>query len=172
MFSIKTAKLSSRIQSKSLFSSTAVGLNKRPPPLDNILPIRRANETHEQKLKRLIYKSRKRGILEMDIILSGFAAEYLHKLPKKEVEKYDLLLDELDWNVYRWITDDKADASKVTNTPNGQEAVGTGGGVDVPEHWSKEPIVALLKEYVSRGNGLKVPEIYEYISNKKHSTSN
>lgn len=172
MFCLKAARFSSRTQTKAFFSSSAVGLNQKPPPLDNILPIRRANETHEQKLKRLIYKSRKRGILEMDIILSGFAAEYLHKLPEREVEKYDLLLDELDWNVYRWITDENADASKVTNTPNGQEAVGTGGGVDVPEHWSNEPIVELLKEYVNRGNGLKVPEIYEYLSNKKSSKAN
>ncbi|GMM43254.1 hypothetical protein FOG51_00222 [Hanseniaspora uvarum] len=145
------------------FSTSFICLNaQRPPPLDNILPIRRANETHEQKIKRLIYKSRKRGILEMDIILSGFAAEYLNKLNKKDLEKYDLLLDELDWNVYRWITDEGLDVSKITNTPNGQEAVGTGGGVDVPEHWKNETIVKMLKEYVNRGKGLKVPEIYEY----------
>lgn len=98
----------------------------------------------------------------MDIILSGFAAEYLNKLSKEDLEKYDLLLDELDWNVYRWITDEGADASKVTNTPNGQEAVGTGGGVDVPEHWKNEKIIKMLKDYVNRGKGLKVPEIYEY----------
>lgn len=145
------------------FSTSFIAFNaNRPPPLDNILPIRRANETHEQKLKRLIYKSRKRGILEMDIILSGFAAEYLNKLNKNDLEKYDLLLDELDWNVYRWITDEGLDVSKITNTPNGQEAVGTGGGVDVPEHWKNETIIKMLKEYVNRGKGLKVPEIYEY----------
>ena len=145
------------------FSASFISLNaQRPPPLDNIMPIRRANETQEQKLKRLIYKSRKRGILEMDIILSGFAAEYLNKLSKEDLEKYDLLLDELDWNVYRWITDEGADASKVTNTPNEQEAVGTGGGVDVPEHWKNEKIIKMLKDYVNRGKGLKVPEIYEY----------
>ncbi|KAL6926742.1 hypothetical protein ACO0SA_004848 [Hanseniaspora valbyensis] len=155
-----------RLNSKPLFFSTSpYALNNKPPPLDNIMPIRRANETQEQKMKRLIYKSRKRGILEMDIILSGFAAEYLHKLPQKDVEKYDLLLDELDWNVYRWITDEGADASKVTNTPNGQEAVGTGGGVEIPDHWKDEVIIKLLKDYVNRGKGLKVPEIYEYKNN-------
>lgn len=67
-------------------------------------PIKRAGETLENKRARLVYQSRKRGILETDLLLSRFAAKYLSSMTPEELEEYDALLDELDWDIYYWAT--------------------------------------------------------------------
>ncbi|CAI4050906.1 hypothetical protein SKDZ_15G0860 [Saccharomyces kudriavzevii ZP591] len=69
-----------------------------------IAPIKRNNESLDKKRARLIYQSRKRGILETDLLLSGFAAKYLKKMNEEELEEYDSLLNELDWDIYYWAT--------------------------------------------------------------------
>lgn len=38
---------------------------------------------------RLLYQSRKRGMLENDLILSTFAHKYLNKLNEKQIDEYD-----------------------------------------------------------------------------------
>lgn len=69
-----------------------------------IPPIKRMNETVDKQISRLIYQSRKRGILETDLLLSGFAAKYLKGMNKEELDEYDSLLNELDWDIYYWAT--------------------------------------------------------------------
>ncbi|KAH3673229.1 hypothetical protein WICMUC_003796 [Wickerhamomyces mucosus] len=69
-----------------------------------IEPLKRINETLNIKRQRLIYQSRKRGILETDLLLSRFSQKYLFKFNEDELNQYDLLLDELDWDIYYWAT--------------------------------------------------------------------
>lgn len=69
-----------------------------------VQPIERKGESIDKKRARLIYQSRKRGILETDLLLSRFAAKYLKDLSLKELEEYDSLLNELDWDIYYWAT--------------------------------------------------------------------
>jgi succinate dehydrogenase assembly factor 2 len=52
------------------------------------------------------YQSRKRGILECDLILSNFAQQHLNQLTTQQLDAYDQLLDEQDWDLYYWITGD------------------------------------------------------------------
>lgn len=69
-----------------------------------VAPIKRTGETLENKRARLVYQSRKRGILETDLLLSRFAARYLDSMTPEELDEYDSLLDELDWDIYYWAT--------------------------------------------------------------------
>lgn len=69
-----------------------------------VQPIERTGESIDKKRARLIYQSRKRGILETDLLLSRFAAKYLKDMSLKELEEYDSLLNELDWDIYYWAT--------------------------------------------------------------------
>lgn len=52
-------------------------------------PEGRDNEPTETLRKRLVYESRKRGILEMDLILSTFAKERLSELDDRQLREYD-----------------------------------------------------------------------------------
>ncbi|KAH3671640.1 hypothetical protein OGAPHI_000345 [Ogataea philodendri] len=67
-------------------------------------PINRDGEPVENKRRRLLYQSRKRGILESDLLLSRFADKYLDKMTPDELHEYDKLLDEPDWDIYYWAT--------------------------------------------------------------------
>jgi succinate dehydrogenase assembly factor 2 len=54
-------------------------------------------------IKRLIYTSRKRGILETDLLLSTFADLYLEGMTKAELLEFDSLMEEPDWYVWYWL---------------------------------------------------------------------
>ncbi len=61
-------------------------------------------ELHEHKIKRLKMRSMRRGIKEMDLILSHFADKTLRDMSKDELVAYDLLLEENDHDLYSWVT--------------------------------------------------------------------
>src|SRR5437868_6291302 len=61
-------------------------------PYNDIPPVSRTNESIEQKRSRLLYQSRKRGILETDLLLSTFANKYLKTFTEQELKEYDELL--------------------------------------------------------------------------------
>lgn len=91
-----------------------------------IQPIPRPNESTETKRARLLYQSRKRGILESDLLLSKFAKIYLPTLNREQLEEYDDLLNEQDWDIYYWATN----------------AEGTN---PCPERWEKSPIMDMVR---------------------------
>lgn len=64
-------------------------------------------ETREVKVARLIWQARKRGTLEADLLLSTFAKKELKQLSDEEVDEFDRLLDEPDWDLFYWMTDRK-----------------------------------------------------------------
>jgi len=61
-------------------------------------------ETREIKIKRLAMRSMRRGIKEMDLILTDFATRSLGALPDNQLALYDQLLSENDHDLYAWIS--------------------------------------------------------------------
>ncbi len=62
------------------------------------------SEPHESRLKRLRMRSMRRGIREMDLILSAFADAELDRMSDEELQVYDRLLNENDQDLYAWVT--------------------------------------------------------------------
>lgn len=125
-----------RLNTRRLCQSTRVFKNygiPQNPAVDTdsltmkILPIKREGETIQIKRARLIYQSRKRGILESDLLLSRFAKKHLHTLSMEELDEFDQLLDESDWDIFYWATEN------YDVTP-------------LPERWAKSNILKLLQE--------------------------
>ena len=62
------------------------------------------SEPHETRRKRLRMRSMRRGIREMDLILSAFADAELDRMSDEELRVYDRLLNENDQDLYAWVT--------------------------------------------------------------------
>jgi antitoxin CptB len=60
-------------------------------------------ETPEHRIKRLAMRSMRRGIKEMDLILSAFAGMALGGMDDAGLALYDQLLEENDHDLYAWI---------------------------------------------------------------------
>lgn len=60
------------------------------------------NEPLEVKRRRLLYQSRKRGMLENDLLLSNFASKYLANFNPKDLDLYDKMINtpSNDWDLY------------------------------------------------------------------------
>ncbi|KAI0144198.1 DUF339-domain-containing protein [Hypoxylon sp. NC0597] len=69
-----------------------------------IEPMRRTGEDDATMRARLVYQSRKRGTLEADLLLSTFADRYLPRMTREQMAQYDRFLDENDWDIYYWAT--------------------------------------------------------------------
>merc|ERR1712227_466917 len=89
-------------------------------------PKERPGETIDVKRARLIYQSRKRGMLENGILLSAFAARYVATMADHQLELYDKLINEPsnDWEIYYWAIGQK----------------------EVPEEYDSE-VMTLLKKF-------------------------
>ena len=59
---------------------------------------------HDIRLKRLKLRSMRRGIKEMDIILSGFAREHLMAMSDAQLDIYERFLNENDQDLYQWVS--------------------------------------------------------------------
>ncbi|EER32796.1 conserved hypothetical protein [Candida tropicalis MYA-3404] len=103
----------SRLASRRTFTTSYVASanfgKPQNPPIDTeiklkIQPIVRTGETLEVKRARLLYQSRKRGILESDLLMSRYADARLNSMTMEELDEYDKLLDEADWDIYYWAT--------------------------------------------------------------------
>eukprot|EP00123_Amoebidium_parasiticum_P013748 comp22130_c0_seq1/m.32372 comp22130_c0_seq1/g.32372 ORF comp22130_c0_seq1/g.32372 comp22130_c0_seq1/m.32372 type:complete len:149 (-) comp22130_c0_seq1:272-718(-) len=101
-------------------------------------PLPRPNEDIEKKRRRLVYQSRKRGMLENCLLLSTFAGAYLDKLTLEQLHQYDKLLDENDWDIFYWVT----------------------GKKEVPEKHNHD-VFKMLAEYSKneRKEALRMPEL-------------
>lgn len=58
----------------------------------------------EMLLKRLLYQSWHRGCKETDMLLGQFAKKHLHEFSDEELVLYEQFLEENDWNIYAWLT--------------------------------------------------------------------
>lgn len=61
------------------------------------------NETTEVKRRRLLYQSQYRGMVEMDLIFGHFARCKLSQLPMAMLMEYDVLLKQLDNDLFKWL---------------------------------------------------------------------
>lgn len=61
-------------------------------------------ETHETRIKRLKMRSMRRGIKEMDIILSAYFEDRLGAMDATDLDLYEALLQENDQDLYQWVT--------------------------------------------------------------------
>lgn len=100
------------------------------------------NEPLATRKARLVYQSRKRGMLENDLLLSTFTAKYLKDLSEDLTKQYDILINKPtnDWDIYYWGTEIKP----------------------TPEEYDNE-IMKLFKEHVKNGNRekrLRQPDLY------------
>ncbi|KAF7589747.1 succinate dehydrogenase assembly factor 2 [Aspergillus hancockii] len=129
-------------------------------------PLKRSGEDVSTMRARLLYQSRKRGILESDLLLSTFADVYLAKMDKDQLSEYDKFLDENDWDIYYWATQDpptEADASataedtptetwKRTGAKSGEWAQTVGAYKaayrPVPSRWAESEVLRLLRQHV------------------------
>lgn len=75
-------------------------------------PLRRTGEDLSTIRARLLYQSRKRGMLESDLLLSTFADEHLEHMTAHQMQQYDLFLDENDWDIYYWATQEPSPTSQ------------------------------------------------------------
>ncbi|KAL7286131.1 hypothetical protein TKK_0019574 [Trichogramma kaykai] len=73
---------------------------------DNVPPFIEKGESTEVKRARLLYQSRKRGMLENGLVLSTFAHKYLNGFNEKHLRQYDQLINipSNDWDIYYWAT--------------------------------------------------------------------
>ncbi|WP_439123049.1 succinate dehydrogenase assembly factor 2 [Marivita sp.] len=62
------------------------------------------SELREHRLKRLSMRSMRRGIKEMDIILSRYAELRLDGFDDATLDRYDALLSENDQDLYQWVS--------------------------------------------------------------------
>lgn len=69
----------------------------------------RPNESTQNKRKRLLYQSRKRGMLENGLVLSQFSGKYLKDMTRDELDQYDIILNRPsnDWELFYWISNQK-----------------------------------------------------------------
>ncbi|KAK2806827.1 hypothetical protein FQN50_005689 [Emmonsiellopsis sp. PD_5] len=119
-------------------------------------------------------QSRKRGTLESDLLLSTFASQNLPSMSASQLEEFDKFLDENDWDIYYWATQEPEDPATTTNaevaaasgevkdTPtdtwkNGAAKSGewaqTVGAFKpayrpVPQRWEESEILARLRQHV------------------------
>ncbi|KAH8916283.1 DUF339-domain-containing protein [Atractiella rhizophila] len=96
-----------------LFSATAlrqrdpypVPSDLQPPPIPDLPRVNperpTEGESAERMRARLLYNTRKRGILETDLLLSTFATrERLATWDEKRLEEFDRFLTLPDWSIY------------------------------------------------------------------------
>lgn len=79
-------------------------------------------ESPEIRLRRLRMRSWRRGMKEMDLILGPFADGPLKELDSDELESYEVLLEQNDQDLYRWVTE-RLDRGKQDNCPTSLAAI-------------------------------------------------
>jgi antitoxin CptB len=60
-------------------------------------------ETQDIRRKRLVHRSRYRGVKESDLLFGQFAAQWLPILDDRQLDRYEALLDEQDQDILAWV---------------------------------------------------------------------
>ncbi|XP_011496600.1 PREDICTED: succinate dehydrogenase assembly factor 2, mitochondrial-like [Ceratosolen solmsi marchali] len=105
--------------------STTILTNNQPYDVDyveNEEPnvqnyIEREGEDITVKRARLLYQSRKRGMLENGLLLSTFAKKYLNSFNEEQLKQYDRLINlpSNDWDIFYWAAEVKPVPPKFEN---------------------------------------------------------
>merc|ERR1712110_363634 len=107
------------------------------------------NEKLQNKYRRLLYQSRKRGISECDLLLSTWLGKNGPQLSAEELDEYDGIINSEanEWDIFYWMSKTKP----------------------VPEEFDT-PIMHSLQEHCAnekREERLKQPDLEEYKENTK-----
>ena len=70
--------------------------------------IPRGSDGLDVRRRRILFRSRHRGMREMDLIMGGFADSQLGDLPEEDIDALEILLDLPDHDVFSWLTGDVA----------------------------------------------------------------
>jgi len=70
--------------------------------------IPRGSEGLDARRRRILFRSRHRGMREMDLIMGGFADSHLGDLSEADVDALEILLDLPDHDVFSWLTGEVA----------------------------------------------------------------
>jgi succinate dehydrogenase flavin-adding protein (antitoxin of CptAB toxin-antitoxin module) len=89
----------------------------------------------EEKRRRMLYHSKQRGWLELDLILGTFAEEHLKKLPEKDVLDYETILEGENPDLFKWLS----------------------GQSPVPEEYRNMHVVDLLLKHINQNH----PETFQ-----------
>ena len=65
--------------------------------------------------KRILYKSCRRGMKETDLILGAFADRHLASLTKNELDQFESLLACTDQQIYQWVLGREAVPDRYNN---------------------------------------------------------
>ncbi|KKA28541.1 hypothetical protein TD95_002244 [Thielaviopsis punctulata] len=124
-----------------------------------IEPLRRSGETDATMRA---HQSRKRGILESDLLLSTFAAAHLPTMTRAQLEAYDKFMDENDWDIYYWATQPDlppSEAEQAAAKDEWKREPGTGEWAQtvgtfrpayrpVPTRWRDSDMLIMLRAHV------------------------
>ncbi|XP_020280712.1 succinate dehydrogenase assembly factor 2, mitochondrial-like [Pseudomyrmex gracilis] len=79
--------------------------------------VERDGEDADLKRARLVYQSRKRGMLENGLLLSTFAKKYLDTFDDTQLRLYDRLINlpSNDWDIFYWASGVKPTPSEFDN---------------------------------------------------------
>jgi len=87
-------------------------------------------------------QSRKRGTLESDLLLSTFADANLAQMTPQQLHQYDLFLDENDWDIYYWATQQPTPTSQEYAEGAGPDMATSSAQGEAPalkDEWKREP---------------------------------
>jgi len=138
------------------------------------------------RILRGLDQSRKRGTLESDLLMSTFAEAHLRDMTPAQMAQYDLFLDENDWDIYYWATQEPTPTSQETaegagRGPQGATANAEGSDISpvaqgtgewaqtigtfkpayrpVPARWKNSETLAMLRRHVLSRSANGVLEI-------------
>lgn len=173
-----TVRLADQPQHQQQQQQSELGVGELEGAKFKIEPLRRHGEDDKTKRARLLYQSRKRGTLESDLLLSTFASTRLATMTTRQLDQYDLLLDENDWDIYYWATQKESSSSTNPSSPNPAVAESPASATDpankddiikreppkgewaqtvgnfrpayrpVPKRWQESEILELLRDHV------------------------
>jgi len=130
--SFKPSSLTSRVSVASRLLSDEPTI----PPYED-----KFNEPLEEKRSRLLYQSRKRGMLENGLLLGSFADKFLGTFDEEHLVLYDRLINlpSNDWEIFYWAT----------------------GARETPEDFNNK-VMDLLKEHTknkNRESRIRLPDL-------------
>ena len=96
--------------------------------------------THERDLvrrKRMLYRSKQRGWLEVDLLLGSFAAVHVQTMSPSQLDEFEEVLREETIDVFNFVT----------------------GKQSIPSHLAENSVLRSLQEYAKK-NTINSPESY------------
>lgn len=102
----------------------------------------------EIRKRRLVYRSKQRGWLEVDLLLGTFATEYVPKMSEEEMDQYEDILNQETIDIFQYVT-----------------------AAEEPPEYLKTPMLEKLQEFASASPvGKASPETYADVKARSRLT--